>query len=199
MAMFFVGQAVVLKLLGDEEPLADLDLLLLRVAGQLDDFHPVAQGRRNRIEQVARGDEEHLREVEGHLEVVVLEGVVLLRIEDLEQGRCGSPRKSMPILSTSSSMNTGLFVPAVLMFWMTRPGSAPMYVRRWPRISASSWMPPRLMRTNLRFMARATLLPSDVLPTPGGPTKARIGLRILSARVRTARYSRMRSLIFSRP
>ena len=38
------------------------------------------------------------------------------------------------------------------------------------------------MRTNLRPMARATLLPSDVLPTPGGPTKARMGLRILSAR-----------------
>ena len=59
----------------------------LGVARQLDDLHPVAQRRRDRIEQVARGDEEHLREVEGHLEVVVLEGVVLLRIEDLEQGR----------------------------------------------------------------------------------------------------------------
>jgi ATP-dependent Lon protease len=34
---------------------------------------------------------------------------------------------------------------------------------------------------------------------PGGPTKARIGLRISSASVRTARYSRIRSLIFSRP
>ena len=32
----------------------------------------------------------------------------------------------MPILSISSSMKTGLFVPAVLMFWMMRPGSAPM-------------------------------------------------------------------------
>ena len=61
------------------------------------------------------------------------------------------------------------------MLWITRPGSAPMYVRRWPRISASSWMPPRLMRTNLRPMARAMLLPRLVLPTPGGPTKSRIG------------------------
>ena len=32
----------------------------------------------------------------------------------------------MPILSTSSSMNTGLLVPAVLTLWMIRPGSAPM-------------------------------------------------------------------------
>ena len=32
----------------------------------------------------------------------------------------------MPILSTSSSMNTGLLDPAVLIDWMMRPGSAPM-------------------------------------------------------------------------
>ena len=32
----------------------------------------------------------------------------------------------MPILSISSSMKTGLLEPAVLMFWMMRPGSAPM-------------------------------------------------------------------------
>ena len=47
-------EAVVRHLLGDEEALADLDLLLLGVAGQLDDLHPVAQGRRDRVEQVAR-------------------------------------------------------------------------------------------------------------------------------------------------
>ena len=36
-------EAVVRHLLGDQEPAADLDLLLLGVAGQLDDLHPVAQ------------------------------------------------------------------------------------------------------------------------------------------------------------
>ena len=49
-----VLEPVVLHLLGDEEPLADLDLLLLGVAGQVDDLHPVAEGRRDRVEQVAR-------------------------------------------------------------------------------------------------------------------------------------------------
>ena len=81
-----VLEPVVLHLLGDQEALADLDLLLLGVAGQLDDLHPVAQGGRDRVEQVGRRDEEDLAQVEGHLEVVVLEGVVLLRVEDLEQG-----------------------------------------------------------------------------------------------------------------
>ena len=81
-----VLEAVVLHLLRDEEPLADLDLLLLGVAGQVDDLHPVAQGRRDRVEQVGGRHEEDLAQVERHLEVVVLEGVVLLRVEDLEQG-----------------------------------------------------------------------------------------------------------------
>ena len=38
-------------------------------------------------ERVGGGDEEHPREVEGHLEVVVAEGRVLLRVEHLEQRR----------------------------------------------------------------------------------------------------------------
>ena len=49
-----------------------------------------------------------------------------------------------------------------------------MYVRRWPRISDSSRTPPTEMRSNLRPIAAAIDLPSDVLPTPGGPTKQRI-------------------------
>ena len=73
--------------LGTRNRRADLDLLLLGVARQLDDLHPVAQGGRDRVEQVGRGDEQHLAQVERHLEVVVLEAEVLLRVEDLEQRR----------------------------------------------------------------------------------------------------------------
>ena len=80
-------QAVVLHLLGNEEPTTDLGLLLLGVAGQLDDLHPVAQRGRDRVDQVARGDEQDLAEVERDLEIVVLERVVLLGVEDLEEGR----------------------------------------------------------------------------------------------------------------
>src|SRR6202035_3169246 len=42
-------------------------------------------------------------------------------------------------------------------------------------MSASSRTPPSEMRTYLRPMARAIDLAIDVLPTPGGPTKRRIG------------------------
>jgi hypothetical protein len=95
-------------------------------------------------------------------------------------------------------MKTGFRVPACFIPWMTRPGSAPTYVRRCPRISASSRMPPRDMRMNFRPIARAIDFPRDVFPTPGGPTKQRIGPFILSFSLRTDRYSRIRSLTFSR-
>ena len=105
----------------------------------------------------------------------------------------------MPSLSISSSMRTGFLLPARRRPCTICPGRAPMYVRRWPRISASSRMPPSEMRWNLRPSARAIDLPSEVLPTPGGPTKHRIGSRPPGRIFFTARYSRMRSLIFSTP
>src|SRR5271169_1366669 len=55
------------------------------------------------------------------------------------------------------------------------------------------------MATNLGLVAHATDLPSEVLPTPGGPTRHRIGPFIWPTRVCTARYSRMRCLTLSSP
>ena len=101
---------------------------------------------------------------------------------------------------------TGFIVPASRRARTSRPGSEPMYVRRWPRISASSRMPPSDMRTNSRLSARATDSPIDVLPVPGGPISVRIAPLFLSfgmprswRSLRTARYSTMRSLTSSRP
>ena len=80
-------EAVGLELPAHEVAARDLHLLLLGVAGELDDLHAVAQRPRDGVELVGRGDEQHLREVEGHAEVVVAERRVLLRVEDLEQRR----------------------------------------------------------------------------------------------------------------
>src|SRR3970040_1971944 len=55
------------------------------------------------------------------------------------------------------------------------------------------------MRTKLRPVARASDWPSEVLPTPGGPTRHRIGPFRRLTRCVTARYSTMRSLTFSSP
>ena len=78
-----------LDLLRDQVALRDLDLLLLGVAGEANHLQAVLQRLRDRVHHVGGGDEEHRRQVELDVEVVVGEGVVLLRVEHLEQRRRG--------------------------------------------------------------------------------------------------------------
>ena len=75
------------KLTRDEVATRDLQFFLRRVAGQLDHFHAVAQRPGNGVENVGRTDEHHARQIEGHGEVVIAEGRVLLGVEHLEQRR----------------------------------------------------------------------------------------------------------------
>jgi hypothetical protein len=118
-------QAMVVHVARQDVPHRDGQLLLFGVTRQEDQLHAVAQRPGDRVHHVRRGDEEHLRQVEGHVQVEVHEAAVLLRIEDLEQGRGRVARKSAPSLSSSSSMNTGLRLPADFRPWMMRPGMAP--------------------------------------------------------------------------
>ena len=72
------------ELLRQQVPLRDRELLRLRVARELDRVHPVEQRPRDRVDRVRGADEEHLREVERQVEVVVPEVPVLLGVEHLE-------------------------------------------------------------------------------------------------------------------
>ena len=76
-----------LELLRAEMVFRDVELLLAGVAGKLDDLHAVAQRPGDCVEGVGRRDEEHVGKIERHLDEVVAEGVVLLRIEHLEKRR----------------------------------------------------------------------------------------------------------------
>ena len=78
---------MILTLLRQDVALCDLHLLRLGVSRNLDDLHTVAQRRRNRVELIRGGNEEHLRKIELYFEVVVLEGCVLLRVEHFEKSR----------------------------------------------------------------------------------------------------------------
>ncbi len=79
-------QAVALQLLGQQVALGDLKLLLVGIAGQLDDLHPVQQGPGDGLRGIGGGDEQHIGQVEGHLQEVVPEGGVLLSVQHLQQG-----------------------------------------------------------------------------------------------------------------
>ena len=66
----------------------DLDLLVLGIALEPDDLHPVEQ-RLRQVQAVRRGDEHDVRQVKVEFQVVVLELAVLFGIEHFEQRRCG--------------------------------------------------------------------------------------------------------------
>ena len=66
-----------------------MEFFLEGVAGELDDFHAVTEGGGHGVDHVSGGDEEDAGEVEGDVEVMVGEAVVLLGIEDFEEGGGG--------------------------------------------------------------------------------------------------------------
>ena len=80
-------QAVALELLGHQVVFGNLKLLLVGVAGQLDQLHPVQQGPGNRLGGIGSSDKEHLGQVEGQFHKVVPEGRILLRVQHLQQSR----------------------------------------------------------------------------------------------------------------
>ena len=77
------------KLAGDKEFLGDLYLLVVSVAAEIDYLHAVAQADGNAPQRVGGSDEHHLGDVVGHVQEMVGELVVLLRVQHLEQGRRG--------------------------------------------------------------------------------------------------------------
>src|SRR5271157_5766414 len=86
--LFAFLHAVFFGLLRDQVLARDVDLLFASVAGEFDDLHAIAQRIRDGIHPVGGGDEDDLGKVEGHVEIVIAEGIVLLRIENLhERGR----------------------------------------------------------------------------------------------------------------
>jgi hypothetical protein len=178
--------------------LGDLELLLLGVAGETEHLHAVAKRRRHRVEDVRGRDEEHLAEVERHLEVVVGEREVLLGVEHLEERGRRIAAEVGPDLVDLVEHDDRVLRPRPLDPLDDAAGERADVGPAMPRTSASSRMPPKEIRPNLRPIARAIDLPSEVLPTPGGPARQRIGPLRSFLRARTERNSRMRSLTFSR-
>ena len=85
--MLRIVESGVLYLVRYEMTLGNLNLLLGDVTAHLDELHTVEQRARYGVEVVCRGDEQYLGEVEVHVKIVVVERVVLLRIEHLKQSR----------------------------------------------------------------------------------------------------------------
>jgi len=81
------SKAVFRKLTRNQVLLGDLHFFFLGVARELDHLQPIQERRRNRIEHIGRRDENHLRQIERHIQVMIGKRIVLLRIQHLEQRR----------------------------------------------------------------------------------------------------------------
>src|SRR5690606_14409621 len=81
-------QAIGLELLGQQVLEGNIGLLLLGVAGNAYHLHAVEQ-RPGNVHGIGGADEQHFGEVVIHLQVVVVEGVVLFRVQHLEQRGSG--------------------------------------------------------------------------------------------------------------
>ena len=57
----FRCQPVLIQMARDEKLVGDGDFLFINIAGKLDDFHTVEQGRGDGVGLVGGGDEQHLR------------------------------------------------------------------------------------------------------------------------------------------
>ena len=75
-----------LDLLFHQMALGNLKLLVLSVAFKTDDFHPVQQ-RLRQVHAVCGCHEHYVRQIEIDFQIMVIELVVLFRIENLKQGR----------------------------------------------------------------------------------------------------------------
>src|SRR6266446_1549635 len=81
------AEPVPLHLARPEEAARYVELLLHRVAVEADHLHAVDERTGDGVGHVGGGDEQHVGEVEVDVEVVVAEGMVLLRIEHLQERR----------------------------------------------------------------------------------------------------------------
>ena len=86
---FVLVEASVGQLAWHEVAFGYFYLLLGNVSSHLYHLHAVAQGGGDGANIVGGGNEQYLREVIVYIEVVVMEGFVLLRVEHLKQGRGG--------------------------------------------------------------------------------------------------------------
>ncbi len=82
-------QPVLLQLLGQEVAPRDLVFFVGDIPGEPDDLHAVRQHLGDGVDGIGGGDEEHVRQVEGRVDIVVAEFHVLLRVEHLQERRGG--------------------------------------------------------------------------------------------------------------
>ena len=108
----------------------------------------------------------------GHLEVMVGKGVILLRVQDFQQGRRRVSPKIHSQLVDLVQHKDRVVGPGLADPLNDPPGESPdigAAMARGSRLHLAR--PPRDMRMNLLPRALAMDFPTEVFPVPGGPDK----------------------------
>ena len=96
-----------LDLFWNKELLGYAKFFILDVSCKRDDFHPITKRCRNGVQNVCRSDKYDIAQVERDFQVMVAEGIILLRVQRLQE--CGRwvATEAAPTLSISSDMKIG--------------------------------------------------------------------------------------------
>jgi hypothetical protein len=144
------------------------------VARQTDGFHAVQQWPRNGVELVGGAHEQHLGQVEAHVEVMIQELDVLLGVEHFQQrrGRVALERRADLVDLVQHDHRVGGLGLAQCLDELARQradvGAAMTLDLGLVAHSAQT------EAVELAASASATERPMEVLPTPGGPTSRMI-------------------------
>ena len=158
----------------NQELKRDLNLFFFGITGKRKNFHSIIERRRDIVRHIGRCDKHRTFDRSyGCIDVVIAGTLCFVPDRALPEGRRRISAEIHAHLVHFIQQNTGFTVPARFIIWMICPGKAPISASVAADL-ASSRTPPRESRTNFRPVARAIELASEVLPTPGGPTKQRI-------------------------
>lgn len=119
-------KTVPLELLRDKMMTGDRGFFAFGVGVKLDDLHAVKKRTRHRLKGICGSDKQAVGKVNGKLDEMVAEFLVLLRVEHLKKSRSRIPCAELHILSTSSRRMTGLEVFARMSASIILPGIEPM-------------------------------------------------------------------------
>jgi hypothetical protein len=183
----------------DQVLLRDVELLELGVAGELDDLHAVLQRQRDAAQRVRRGDEHHVGEVVVEVEVVVVERVFCSGSSTSSSADAGSPRKSARHLvdlveQEDRVVRAGLLERLDDLAGQRADVRAPVAADLGLVAHAAERDAHELAARGPRDGAR-----ERGLADAGRADEAQDGPLSFFVSACTARYSRMRSLIFLRP
>ncbi len=84
-------ETVLLKTLRNYILICYIKLLQVDLTRNLYNFHTVQKRTGNSIQRIGGNNKEYLRDIEGKIQVVVPEGIVLLRVQYLKEGTGGIP------------------------------------------------------------------------------------------------------------